>query len=188
MIWQSTLFSSPYVVILIVTTMPWITVGCSRSDVDQTTTDTNAQTQSSTDPVGKIRLDFAPPVELSNAKLTLIRFLDGRPSVVQIANYDIEQNEHEYPAVLFHGTTTATNSISLSGQTIECRMYYQQSFSALVALTRPGETAMLTFGPFDNLRRSLSGSLQPVELISSDNQIIPVAGGKLTTTVRDWNP
>lgn len=168
--------------------MPWITVGCSRSVVDQTTGDANAQTQSSTDPVGNIRLDFAPPVELSNAKLTLIRFPDGRPSVVQIANYDVEQDEHEYPAVLFHGTTAATTCISLSGQTIECRIYYQQSFSSLVAMTRPGETARLTFGPFDKLRRSLSGSLQPVELISSDNQIIPVAGGKLTTTVRDWNP
>ncbi len=138
--------------------------------------------------IGSMRLDLSPPVKLDNAKLTFVRFGDGRPSVVQIANYDISSEEHGFPAVLFHGTTKVTRSELLAGQTIDCFMFYQESKSSMIATTKPGESVRLTFRSLGVTGTAVSIALEPVELISADNRIIPVAGGQITAITYDWTP
>ena len=138
--------------------------------------------------IGDMRLDFSPPVELDNAKLTLVRIGDGRPSAVQIANYDISIVDHEYPAVLFHGTTEATHSRLLAGQTIECVMFFQDSEYSMIATTKPGEPVRLTFRTLNETGTAVSVALEPVELISADNQVISFAGGQIAAITYDANP
>ncbi len=135
-----------------------------------------------------MRLDFDRPVELENAKLTFVRSGDGRPNAVQIANYDITRTDHEYPAVLFHGTTDVPHSRSLDGQTIDCVMYYQESESSMIVTTNPGESVRLSFRALGRTGTAILIALKPVELISADNQIIPVTGGQITATTYDWMP
>lgn len=138
--------------------------------------------------IGRMRLDFPSPVKLINAKLTFVMFEDGRPSAVQIANYDIRGEDPEFPAVLFQGTTDVSRSGLLPGQTIDCVMFYQESKSSKIVTTKPGEPIPLTFRSIGKTKAAVSVTLEPVELISADNRIIPIAGGQITATTYDWKP
>ncbi len=170
--------------------------GCSKADLNQALDNAKAQANSLTESAvgavqdqlpatGSIALDLSPPVEMEQAQVSVIVIGDDRPNVVQIASYDVSRSNHSYPAVLWHGTTRATKSSELAGQTVEGDMYYQHSLVSPIVMTKPGQSANVMFGSFNQQDDTISASLKPVELISPDEQIISVGGGTITAVVRD---
>jgi len=176
---------------VLITLLLFSPVACSRADREEaldgnTGLSTGSDIGAGDDQLtvtGSIQLEISPPVDISQAEVRVIVIGDGRPNVVQIASYDTTQDEHEYPAVLWQGPTTATDAASLAGQTVQCDMYYQQSETSKIAMTKPGESVELVFGSADAEQKTISATLKPVELLFSDDQPLSVGGGRTTAVI-----
>lgn len=171
--------------------------GCSKEDVkqalDEATAKTKQLTESAVEAVeerlpenGNIQLKTNPPTEPSKqADLELIVIGDGRPNVVQIMTYDPSTSSRSYPAILLHGTTDASTISSLAGKTIQCDMYLSSASSAPIAMTKPGKSVSVTFGPLVPEDNAIRGTLGMASLIGSDDQAITILGGEILAVTRE---
>jgi hypothetical protein len=171
-------------------------IGCSKAEINEAIDDAKAKTQSLTESAvakveeslpatGNVSLALTPPVEMDRAEVEVIVIGDGRPNVVQIANYDTTMGNRPFTAVLFSGTTTAANSRDLAGQSVDCDMYFQQSASSPLAISKPGESVTVVFDSVNEEDNTITATLQATELITSDNRPLRVGGGKITAVVLD---
>ncbi|MGI9471628.1 MAG: hypothetical protein ACR2NZ_08870 [Rubripirellula sp.] len=173
-----------------------VSLGCSKEKLTEAINEAKAKTQSIADSAmteveerlpesGSIALQMDASTDpIQRAGVELISIGDGRPNVVQLASYDPSKSSRSYPAVLIHGTTNSSTASALSGETVECDMYYQASPTSPVAMTNPGSSVALTFDrmiPEDN---ALTASLGMVELIGSDDQPIRINGGEIIAVIR----
>ncbi len=176
-----------------------MSIGCSKAEISKAIDDAKAKTQSVTESAiakveeklpatGSLRLQFTPPVEIGRAEIEVIVIGDGRPNVVQIANYDTTTGKRQYPAVLLSGTTTVANSRSLAGQSIDCDAYFRQSASSAIAISKPGESVTLVFDSCSEADHTISATLQATELVTSDDQTLRLDGGQITAVALDWGP
>ncbi|MDF1841081.1 MAG: hypothetical protein P1U77_06565 [Rubripirellula sp.] len=171
--------------------------GCSKEEVkqalDEATAKTKQLTESAVEAVaerlpenGNIQLKTNPPTEPSKqADLELIVIGDGRPNVVQIMTYDTSTSPRSYPAILLHGTTDASTISSLAGKTIQCDMYLSSASSAPIAMTKPGKSVSVTFGPLVPEDNAIRGTLGMASLIGSDDQAITILGGEILAVTRE---
>ena len=171
--------------------------GCSKEDVKQALDDATAQTKRLTESAveaveerlpetGKIQLKTNPPTEpIKRADVELIAIGDGRPNVVQILTYDPSTSARSFPAVLLHGTTDASTVSSLAGTTIQCDMYLSTASSAPIAMTKPGQSVAVTFGPLIPEDNAISATLGMASLIGTDDQPITILGGEILAVTRE---
>lgn len=181
---------------LLVLALLMIPIGCSKEELTEALNDAKTKTQSLTDSAveaveerlpesGSIALEMNPTAEpTKKAHIELISIGDGRPNVIQLASYEPKLSTKTFPAVLLHGPTTTGTASSLSGETVQCDMYYQASPNAPIAMTKPGSSVAVKFErmiPDDN---ALLATLGMVELVGSDNQTIRINGGEITAVIR----
>ena len=181
---------------LLVTALLFIPSGCSKEELTEALNDAKTKTQSLTGSAveaveerlpesGSIALEMNPTVEpTKKANIELISIGDGRPNVIQLASYDPQASSRTFPAVLLHGTTTTGTASSLSGETVQCDMYYQASPNTPIAMTKPGSSVAVKFErmiPDDN---ALFATLGMVELVGSDDQTVRINGGEITAVIR----
>jgi hypothetical protein len=171
--------------------------GCSKEEVkqalDEATAKTKRLTESAVEAVaerlpenGNIQLKTNPPTEPSKqADLELIVIGDGRPNVVQIMTYDPSTSSRSYPAILLHGTTDTSTISALAGKTIQCDIYLSSAASAPIAMTKPGKSVSITFGPLVPEDNAIRGTLGMANLIGSDDQAITILGGEILAVTRE---
>ncbi|MCP4885022.1 MAG: hypothetical protein GY904_00185 [Planctomycetaceae bacterium] len=171
--------------------------GCSKEEVkqalDEATAKTKQLTESTVEAVeerlpenGNIQLKTNPPTEPSKqADLELIVIGDGRPNVVQIMTYDPSTSSRSYPAILLHGTTDTSTISALAGKTIQCDIYLSSAASAPIAMTKPGNSVSVTFGPLVPEDNAIRGTLGMASLIGSDDQAITILGGEILAVTRE---
>ena len=169
--------------------------GCSKEEMKQALDDAKAKTQQVTKTAvaeieerlpasGNIELRSNPKIEqASKATVRIISIGDGRPSSVEIASYN-PSSEPTYPAIYLHGPTTAADAQALSGQTVACDLYLQVKSHLPVAMTRPGESAQVTFNRFDAEEGTVIATIAPVELMTSDDQTLSVSGGNIVAVAK----
>ena len=170
--------------------------GCSKEDVkqalDEAIAKTKQLTKSAVEAVeerlpgdGNIQLKINPPTRTKQADLGLIVIGDGRPNVVQIMSYDPSTSSRSYPAILLHGTTDASTISSLAGKTIQCDMYLSSAASAPIAMTKPGKSISITFGPHVPDDNAIRATLGMASLIGSDDQAFTILGGEILAVIRE---
>jgi hypothetical protein len=166
-------------------------VGCSSSDVDSSAGSVTTGRGAATDDAkldgstSGVRLNLESPVALDRAEIRVVAVGDGRPNAVQITNHDISNPDRAYPAILLQGTTSVSQTPELAGQTIACELFFQQSPESQILTTRPGQLVQVVFASVDQQVGSISATLGPVDLISADEQAVPLEGGQITAVIRD---
>lgn len=134
---------------------------------------------------GSVALQMTPAVEKTGtADVELISIGDGRPNVVQIITYDPSATTRSYPSIMLHGTTDATSASALSGDTIECDMYFQASYDTPIAMTKPGGSVAVKFGAFNAEDNALTATFGMTQLLGSDDRSVQIAGGDIVAVVR----
>ena len=173
-----------------------IVAGCSKDEMKQAYEDAKSKTQEITDTAvakveeslpesGSIELRTTPTLTVaSQATIEVISIGDGRPSALQIYSYDPNSVQVAYPAIHLHGPTVAVDVASLTGETVMCDMYLQIDGTAMVAMTKPGESVRVTFNSFDAEAGIMTAGISAVELIRSDDQSISVSGGNIVAVSR----
>jgi hypothetical protein len=134
-------------------------------------------------PTGEIKLNLSPPLEISAANIEVTSIGDGRPNVVQIANYDLSGSPTSYPSILIRGTTEVGDPASLAGQSVSCDLFIQEDSSAPVAMTKTGTPVEIKFSSFDPQNKTISASISAVDLVQSDNRSVQLGGGSIVATV-----
>ena len=169
-------------------------VGCSKEDITKAIEDAKAKTQSIAETAvtaaeeqlpetGSVRLEMNPPLQIDQAEIEVISIGDGRPNVVQISTYDTARKK-TFPALLLHGTTSATNASALARSSIDCDMYVQAASRDPIAMTKPGGSVKLTFESLNVKDNAIPATLAMAELIDSDGNPVLVQGGALLMVVR----
>lgn len=134
---------------------------------------------------GSIALVTSPAVEKAGkADVELISFGDGRDNVVQIMTYDPSVSTRSYPAILLHGRTKATSAAALSGDTVECDMYFQASSSSPIAITRPNESVSVTFGALNTEDNALAATFNEAKLLASNDKPVNISRGDIVAVIR----
>ena len=136
-------------------------------------------------PTGEVKLNLSPPLEVSAAHIEVSSIGDGRPNVVQIANYDLSGPPKSYPSILIRGTTEVGDAASLAGQSVSCELYVQEDPSAPVAMTRTGTPVQIKFSSFDPQKKTISASISSVDLVQSDNRAVKLGGGSIVALIAD---
>ncbi|MFK8113593.1 MAG: hypothetical protein AB8B91_15435 [Rubripirellula sp.] len=172
--------------------------GCSKEEMkqkmEQVQTQAQAYTESAVQAVeeklpenGSLALNMSPAAEkISKLDLQLISIGDGRPNVVQIANYDVS-GPRSFPSVLLQGNTASTSAAGLSGQTVQCDLYYQAGPNSPVSMTKPGGSIDVSFGALNTEDNALSGRLGSSSLVVSDGTAFQISGGELVAVIREGN-
>ncbi|MDA8745185.1 hypothetical protein N9N28_11175 [Rubripirellula amarantea] len=173
------------------------TAGCSKDEIKQAYEDAKAKTQEVTESTvtaveahlpesGKVSLRSTSPIEeASQATVEIISVGDGRPSSLQLFTYNPNSERFTYPAIHLHGPTSVSDVASLTGVTVPCDMYMLTSNSGQVAMTKPGESAQVTFGVFNRDEGTISATMSQVELMTSDDQTIAISGGEILAVVKE---
>jgi hypothetical protein len=170
--------------------------GCSKEEIKQKLEEAKTQAQSLKESAvqaveeklpetGSFTLQMSPTAApIKKADLEVISIGDGRPNIVQIVSYDPAKTSRSYPTVMLHGATTATSASALSGETVQCDMYFQASSSAPIAVTKPGGSVAVTFGSLNTEDNALSATLGMAELIGSDDKPVQIQGGDVVAVIR----
>ncbi len=169
-------------------------LGCSKDEVKKAFDSAAAKTQelakSSVEKIeqqlpetGSVSLQVTPAVEIKSANVQVISIGDGRPNVVQVVTYDPQASSTSFPRMMLHGTTTVTSAAALSGEEVQCDMYYQNSYSSPIAMTKPGSSVVVKFTRFDPERKVVEASLGMANLMGSDGKTVKVGGGSLVAMV-----
>ncbi len=173
--------------------------GCSRDELKQAYEDAKVKTQelaSSTKEAVEAQLPATGAVTLrttpampptTGATLELISIGDGRPSVLQVTSYDPGNSTKTYPSILLHGTTAVGSVESLAGTKIQCDMYLRVSRTMPIAITANGKPATVTFSGINAEEKTITATIEPVELIGSDGKSIQVLGGDLVAVIGGGN-
>jgi hypothetical protein len=135
---------------------------------------------------GSIALQMTPAVEKTGtADVELISIGDGRPNVVRIITYDPSTTKRTYPSVMLQGTTDATSAPALSGETVECDMYFRANYDTPIAMTKPDGSVAVKFGAFNAEDNALTATFGMAQLLGSDDKSIQITGGAIVAVVRD---
>ncbi len=172
-----------------------VPAGCSKEEMKQAYEEAKAKTESLTESAvqavedklpesGSITLEMTPAAKARQADVEVISIGDGRPNVVQIVTYDPSAGTRTFPAVLLHGTTSATSVSALAGETVNCDLYFQASPTAPIAMTKPGGSVAVTFGSLNVDDNALPATLGSAELIGSDDKPLQIRGGEIVAVVR----
>ncbi len=138
---------------------------------------------------GNIELRSNDPIEKTDsASIEIIDIGDGRPLCVQIASYDISQEQRTYPAIYFHGQTTAKAISELASTTISCDMYVQTVVGGRIAMTPDGQSARLKFGDYDSENSTIKATLSRTKLILSNDAPFIINGGDIIAKVKEQQP
>jgi hypothetical protein len=184
------------VLLPVVVVLPLV-LGCSKEEMNQALesakSKTKAMTASAVEAVeeklpesGEITLNLKPdPVTISNVDIELISIGDGRPNVVQITTYDPQSPSRSYPALLLHGITNTSTTSTLAGEKVRCDVYYQESETSPVAMTKPGEAITIEFQQYSPTDNALTATLGMIALRGSDDSVIQIEGGDLLAVIRE---
>ena len=168
-------------------------LGCSKEELKTAYNSAAAKTQELAAPVvekiedklpesGNATLEMTPAVEMKQAEVAVIPLGDGQ-NVVQIVTYETGKSTRTYPCMMLHGQTSASSASTLSGQSVECDMYFQNSSSSPIAMTKPGSSVVVTFGQLDAENDTVTASLGMTRLIGSDGKDVLVSGGNVLAVV-----
>ena len=64
-------------------------------------------------------------------------------------------------------------------------MYLSSASSAPIAMTKPGKSVSVTFGPLVPEDNAIRGTLGMASLIGSDDQAITILGGEILAVTRE---
>lgn len=122
---------------------------------------------------GVFELEADGSVNSSRASGELLILGMGRPNVVRIKNYlDIEDSG--YPKILMQWQTQATNFSSLSGTTVNTKLFIQPSADANLVYTGDNEFVEVRFGP--EVNGAIEGVISTATISSADGRTISVSG------------
>lgn len=139
--------ASQIMVVLIGILVLFLAAGCSKGEMSKAFQTAKSKTKSMTDyavaeklpQLVKVNLDLEPYlIEVSNAELDLISIGYGRPNVVQITTYNTDASYRSYPAILLYGVTNISKPANLPRQKVQCDVYYQESETSPITMTKPG--------------------------------------------------
>ena len=174
-----------------------VAAGCSKEELTQAYEDAKAKTQEVTQTTvaaveerlpesGSISLRSDFPIEkFTMANIEIIAVGDGRPSSMQIYTYDPSSEYLTYPAMHIHGPTSLKDVSALTGESLPCDMYLRTNSNGPVAMTRPGESIMVTFGIYDAAEGTITANLSKVDLMTSDDQTLSINGGELIAVAKE---
>jgi len=186
----------------------WFSLGCSKEKLDELTASvkektaeiaTSAETmaeqaKSATNTAvatvqeklpsrGSIRLQTQPSIETAHANAEMIRFPDGRPTVLQVVSYNPELTDN-YPRVLFWGLTTVNSAAELAGQSVSCDLYVQSTATDPMLMSTPANPVEVRFETFNSEEGTIQAQIASAPLLRSDNQSVPLTGGEMTAVFR----
>jgi hypothetical protein len=177
--------------VAIVAMVAVVPLGCSKEELKSAYDSAAAKTQELAAPVvekieeqlpesGNAVLQMTPAIEFNQAGVEVIP-LGNQINVVQIMTY--QPGKRDYPCMMLHGRTNASSVSTLTGEAVECDMYLHRSSSSPIAMTKPGSSVVVTFGPFDAEQNTLRASLGMVNLIGTDGKEVLVQGGDVLAVV-----
>lgn len=180
--------------VLVLTGVLLVSLGCSKEEFKEAINTATEKTQeiakagvesieSQLPEKGQATLKLDTDVTIKSASVQLISVGDGRANVFQIATYDTTQSSRTFPALLLHGGTSAAGVTGLSGEKINCDMYYQESYSSPIAMTKPGSSIIVNVNRFDAERNVIEASLGMADLITSDGKVVRVSGGDIVALI-----
>ena len=71
------------------------------------------------------------------------------------------------------------------GTTVQCDMYLSVNASAPIAMTQPGKSVSVTFGPLVPEDNAITATLGMASLIGADDQPTKILGGEIIAIIRE---
>lgn len=122
---------------------------------------------------GEATISVDETMSFSGAFIRLIKLSD-RPNVVQVRSYDMPEDE-SFPAFLFQGTSTVEDVASLSGSTIQGKMFLQAAEDGPVWSCLGGEVVTVTIAG-TNAEGELEARIADGNLTASTGERLQVRG------------
>lgn len=122
--------------------------------------------------------------QIERATVEVIDVGDGRPAIVQVMNYAID-DPARYPRVLIRGMFQGGDVRSLASKTIDCEVYLQTGLDE-VAIS-DGAVCAVTFGAFNNDDGTIRGNLAGADLRTSAGTTVRVSDGEFVAVATDPN-
>ncbi len=91
---------------------------------------------------GQFRLTLDGNIQCDQGEISLIRFNDGRPQLLQVRSYT--KGTEAYPAILFQGKTSATDPKQWIGQSVTGQLFIQTANTAPVWMSPDNQPVTLT--------------------------------------------